>query len=71
MSNLPVDVVNRIMRFVSHPTADMIKPTIISTKIRNCIEFRSRIVWLFHGLKVMMMIMRLMYLVVISAIVIM
>jgi len=48
MSKLPVDVVNRIMRFVSHPTADMIKPLIITTKNGNFINFRSKLHWLFN-----------------------
>ena len=48
MSNPPGYVVNRTKRFVSHPTADLIKPLIIKTQIGNFIDFRSNIDWLFN-----------------------
>ena len=48
MSNLPTDVVNRIMRFVSQPTTDKIKQLIVKTKISNFIGLRSNIDRLFN-----------------------
>ena len=47
MNNLPIEIINHIMRFNSHPLADIARDNIISTRFGKYYYIGDRLRWMF------------------------
>ena len=46
MTTLPIDRINKLMTYNSHPTADLVRPLFIVTPYARYVQFSSRVRWL-------------------------
>ena len=46
MTTLPIDIINKLMTYNSHPTADLVRPLFIVTPYARYVQFSSRVRWL-------------------------
>jgi hypothetical protein len=46
MTTLPLDIINKVMTYNSHPTADLVRPLFIVAPYTRYVQFSSRVRWL-------------------------
>ena len=46
MTTLPIDIINKLLTYNSHPTADLVRPLFIATPYARYVQFSSRVRWL-------------------------